>query len=364
MWCYVTFLWCGLWCDARRDWCVMQCGMWCNITIESCAICAAVMRSGAWCGMWCDEQNAKWCTKCVFVIWNGAMWNDVECVTMLLHHALPHHTTTWFCDMEWCMMWCGEWDMGCVTMLSHHHSSIIPHLTAQHSTLHHISSCNSTHHALPHRTTTYCTPCEMWCAVSCVLWYGMGMWNVVWCDVECVQCHHTMLCHSAPPHIAQHSRTFPHCTTPHLIAQHSTSLHVTQYRPCFATSHHHILHIMWCNEMWCYVSCDMEWCMKWSVVRCGMRCYTSHNCILQCVMCFCDMAHVECGVVQDVAQCGMGCGMFTMLLQHTLCLIAPLQNAHHSRIIPHITQHLYVTHYTPCNMCCCDVTRSGAWCGM
>ena len=115
--------------------------------------------------MFCDEQHAK-CCDAFFNLWNGGMWNEMW--NVLLHHALPHHTTTWFCDMEWRMMWCGAmWNV-------------------------------TAHNALPHHTTTWC---EMWC----VLRYGMGMWNVVWCDVECV----TM---------------FPH----HALTQHTTTYYTTQ----------------------------------------------------------------------------------------------------------------------------------------
>ena len=165
---------------------------------------------------------------CAVVMWQEDMewymWCDVEwyveCVTMLLNHALPHHTTTWFCDMEWCMMWCGMRYGMCYNVTapcfatSQHHSSIIPHLTAQHSTLHHLSSCNTVHTMLCHITpphTAHHARCGVLHHVFCdgewtyEMWCGV-MWNVL-------QCYQTMLWHITPPHIAHHSCTFQHHTT-------------------------------------------------------------------------------------------------------------------------------------------------------
>ena len=219
------------------------------------------------------------------------------------------------------------------------------------------------HIAPPH--TAHHVRCGVLCHVFCDMEWVCGMWcGAMW---NVIQCHHTMLCHSAPPHIAQHSRIAQHHISlhniPHLFTLHSTD-HALPHRTTTYCTSCDVMRCVMCHVIWNGAWSGVWYDVEWDVTHYTTCFATSHNCILQCVMCFCDMAHVECGVVQDVAQCGMGCGMFTMLLQHTLCLIAPLQNAHHSCIIPHITQHLYVTHYTPCNMCCCDVTRSGAWCGM
>ena len=147
------------------------------------------------------------------------MWN------LLLHHALPHHTTTWLCDMEWRMMWCGAmWSVTEHTMLCH----ITP----------------------PHGVR-----------------YGMGMWNVVWCDVECV----TMLPHHA---LTQHTTTY-YTTQPLISTLHHTTAAEFHISSCYTVQ------TMLCHiapppiahyEMWCDVSFDREWCMKWSVVWCGMRC--------------------------------------------------------------------------------------------
>ena len=150
--------------------------------------------------------------------------------------------------------------------------------------------------------------------------------------------HHHILHNTATDfHVAPHHSSI----IPHLIAQHSTSLHVTQYRPRFATSHHHIWHIMWCNGIRCDVSCDMEWCMKWSVewdVTHYTTCFaTSHHCILHitaahlygtatlpvesyaicggarwCSGMWCNEQHARCGVscafVIQNGSCGMWCG--------------------------------------------------------
>ena len=129
--------WCGMWCDARCgvQWNV-QCGMWCNVTLE---LCAAVKWCMMWNVMWWATCEVLWC---VFVIWNGAcggmwneMWNVLQCYCTMLCHITPPRG----CDMEWCMMWCGAmWnDMGCVTVLSQQHNS-----TSNCTTFHHISSCN------------------------------------------------------------------------------------------------------------------------------------------------------------------------------------------------------------------------------
>ena len=127
--------------------CRIMCTMWCAMR------CGFVIWNGAWCG----------------VVWYGMRYGMCYSVTVPCFATSQQHNST----------------SNCTTF------HIAPHLFMQHST----------HHALPHCTTTYCTPCEMWCAVSCILWYGMGMWNVVWCNMECV----TMIPHHALP---QHTTTY------------------------------------------------------------------------------------------------------------------------------------------------------------
>ena len=163
-----------------------------------------------------------------------------------------------FCDMEWCMMWCGAmWNEICYSVTipcfatSHHHNSIIPHLTVQHSTLHHISSCNTVHtmlcHIVPPHTAHHvrCVLCHVFCDMewACGMWCG-AMWNVL-------QCYHTMLWHSTPPHVTQHSHSFPHCTTPqqHNSTSHCTAFHIfscytVQTTLCHIAPSHIAHHVM------------------------------------------------------------------------------------------------------------------------
>ena len=175
--------------------------------------CCDVTRSGAWCGMSCDEQHVVFY---VFVIWNGAcgvMWNVLQCYCTMLSHITPPHGF-----VIWNGAWCGvEWDMGHVTMLLHHalphRNSIIQHLTAQHSTLHHFP-CKTVHTMLCHSApphTAHHVRCGVLHHVFCDGEWAYGMWcGVMW---NVLQCYQTMLWHITPPHIAHHSRTFQHCTT-------------------------------------------------------------------------------------------------------------------------------------------------------
>ena len=225
--------------------------------------------------LWCDEKwglmwNVMWWATCgviCFCDMEWCMWCDVEwyveCVTMLLHHALPHHTTTLFYNMEWCMMWCGMRYGMCYNVTapcfstSQHHSSIIPHLTAQHSTLHHFP-CKTVHTMLCH----IAPPHTAHHVRSGVLHHVFcdGECGVVWCGIyynvtkPCFDTSHHHILHTT----AAHFNTAPHNSS--IFPQHSTSPHVTQYRPRFATSHHHVLHIMWCNEMWCDGAWNGMWC--------------------------------------------------------------------------------------------------------
>ena len=214
--------------------------------------------------LWCDEKwglmwNVMWWATCgviCFCDMEWCMWCDVEwyveCVTMLLHHALPHHTTTWFCNMEWCMMWCGMRYGTCYNVTapcfatSQHQSSIIPHLTAQHSTLHHFS-CKTVHTMLCHIApphNAHHVRSGVLHHVFCDGEWAYGMWcGVMW---NVLQCYQTMLWHITPPHIAHHSRTFQHCTTQqqHISTFHISSCYTVQTMlchiapPCIA---HHVM---------------------------------------------------------------------------------------------------------------------------
>ena len=166
----------------------------------------------------------------------------------------------WFCDMEWCMMRCGAmWnEMGCVTMLPHHalphHTSIIQHLSAQHSTSHHISSCNTVHTMLCHIAppcTAHHVRCGVLCHVFCDMEWVCGMWcGAMW---NVIQCHHTMLCHSAPPHIAQHSRIAQHHISlhniPHLFTLHSTD-HALPHRTTTYCTSCDVMRCVMCHVIW------------------------------------------------------------------------------------------------------------------
>ena len=119
------------------------------------------------CTMWCTMRCGV--MSCGFVIWNGAwcgaMWNEI-CYSV----TIPCFAT------------------------SHHHSSIIPHLTAQHSTLHHISSCNAVHTMLCHIVpphTAHHVRCGVLCHVFCDMEWACGMWcGAMW---NVLQCYHTVL---------------------------------------------------------------------------------------------------------------------------------------------------------------------------
>ena len=175
----------------------------------------------------------------VFVIWNGAC-GVLQCyctmlchiipphgfvrhVTMLLHHALPHHITTWFCDMEWCMMWCGAmWYEIYVTMLLHH---ALPHhhMVLWYGMVHDVVWCDVEWDI---GRVVWCGMCYNVTALCfatshhhMVLWYGM-VHDVVWCNVEWnMGCYNVTAPCFATSH---HSSIIPHLTAPH-----STSLHVT-----------------------------------------------------------------------------------------------------------------------------------------
>ena len=241
-------------------WCVMQCGMWCNITIESCAICAAVMWREVVHDVECDAMNKMRSDAQNVFLWYGM----VRCgmcynVTAPCFATSHHHMVLWY-GMVHDVVWWMRYGM-C-------YNAIAPsqqHNSTSNCTTFHISSCNSTHHALPHGTTTYCTPCEMWCAVmfcdmecgvvrcgmlphishiapycrSCdvmrcgVMWYGMV--HEMECGMRCYKLH--MLCHIIPPHIAHHS--------------------------CTIIWHSHITCGIICNMWWCDV---VRWCMVWTVM--------------------------------------------------------------------------------------------------
>ena len=321
MWCGVmchifrmwNCAWCGMWCDARCgvQWNV-QCGMWCNVTLE---LCAAVKWCMMWNVMWWATCKVPWC---VFV--NG-MVHVVECgmrcgmrysVTAPCFATSHHHMV-----VIWNGAWCGVVRCGMIwDVLQCYHSSIIPHLTAPHSTTSLLVTCNTMlcRIILPHGVR-WGVLCHVFCDMewACGMWCGV-MWNVL-------QCYHTMLWHSTPAHITQHSHSFPHCTTPqqHNSTSHCTTFHISA---CYTVQ------TMLCPitpppiahyEMWCDVSCDRERCMKWSVVWCGMRCYTLHN---------------------------------------MLCHITPPHIAHHSCTF---LWHSHITCRIMCNMWWCDVAR---WCTM
>ena len=113
VWCGVMCHICDVDCGVMQGvmWCVMQCGMWCNITIESCAICAAVMWREVVHDVECDAMNKmRSDARCVFVIWNGAMWNVLQCYcTMLCYITPPHGFVIW--NGAWCGLVNEIWDV-------------------------------------------------------------------------------------------------------------------------------------------------------------------------------------------------------------------------------------------------------------
>ena len=172
-----------------------------------------------WNVMWCDEQHVVWC---VFV-----MWNELQCYCTMLCHITPPHgfviRNGACCGVVWCGMRYGTCTMLC---------SRIPHLTAQHSTLHHISSCNTVHTMLCHIAPQHTAHHVICSVLSCVLWNGHVECGVVQCGMHYnVTTPWSNTSHQHILHItAAHFHTAPHHSSiiPHLTAQHSTSLHVTQ----------------------------------------------------------------------------------------------------------------------------------------
>ena len=137
----------------------------------TCRVMCNMCCDGARCGMWCNEQHAR----CGFY------------------------------DMEWCMMWNMvwfkmwlnvEWNVVCHVLLWCGVMCFMVHIT---------------HHALPHLTTTYCTPCyALTCMWDVSLWYGMVH---VECGVVC-----GMLTHCTPQ---------PLNSTSHIT--HLFMLHITHH---------------------------------------------------------------------------------------------------------------------------------------
>ena len=176
-----------------------------------------------------------------------------------------------------------EWDTGCVTVLPHHalphHSSIIPHLTAQHSTLHHISSCNTVHTMLCHTVpphTAHPVRCGVLYHVFCDMEWACGMWcGAIW---NVLQWYHTMICHSTPPHTTQHSYWFPRCTTPqqHNSTSHCTAFHISSCYTVQTTLCHITLPHMACDVMRYGVMCHVTWNGAWSGVWNEMLHITQH----------------------------------------------------------------------------------------
>ena len=172
-----------MWCDEK--WCMMWNVMW------------WATYKVLWCiFLFMEWWNVEWDVECVtapcfatshhhMVLWYGmahdVVWCDVECNSTQCF-ATSHHHMVWDvvcfaiwnghveCGVVWCGM-CYNVTTPCFDTAHHHilhntgthfhiephHSSIIPHLFMLHST----------DHALPHRTTTYCT---LWDVVWCVIW--------------------------------------------------------------------------------------------------------------------------------------------------------------------------------------------------
>ena len=128
-----------------------------------------------WCDKWCMKWNVMWWATCGVMF--CVMWNELQCYcTMLCHITLPHGFV--IRDGAYCgVVWCGI--------------------------------------------------CNMWCAVMCFVKWACGMWcGAMW---NALQCYHTMLWRITPPHIAHHSCTFPHCTTPqqHNSTSDCTTFHIS-----------------------------------------------------------------------------------------------------------------------------------------
>ena len=189
-------VWCVM-CFCNMEWCMMWNVVWFKM----------------WSGMWhvmcfCDTEWHMMWNMVWFKLWLNVEW-DVVC-HVLLWYGMAH-------NMEYgvarCGMGCGTFTMLLHHTLSHsapphnaHHSRIIPHIT--HLLLH------ITHHALPHRTTTYCTPCyALTCMWDVSLWYGMVHveCGVVWCGMRC-----GMLTHCTPQRLNSTSHI------PHLFMLHIT----------------------------------------------------------------------------------------------------------------------------------------------
>ena len=170
------------------------------------------------------------------MIWNAVwceMQSRVECAMrcgMCYNHVVRCGSVMLWCAICGCV-WCG---CGLTHSTSHYHA-LVTHFTPCFVTSHHHTAQNS-HIILHHSHITCRIMCTMWCCdeMWCdVVWFCDmewcmmrcgAMWNEIW---DVLQCYHTMLCHSAPPHIAQHGRTFPHCTTPHNSTSHCTTFHIS-----------------------------------------------------------------------------------------------------------------------------------------
>ena len=180
---------------------------------------------------------------------------------------------------------------------------------------------HSTDHALPHHTTMYCTS---WDVMRCGVMVHEMECGVVWCGMGHYICFAT-----------SHHRIL-HITAAQFYA--TATLPVESRAICGGVMVHDVecdvmsnMQDMWCGSrcgsmwigMWdvmCF--CDTEWHMMWNMV--WFKMWIGIWDVVCHVLLWYRLAHdVEYGLVQDVAQCGMGCGMFTMLLHHTLCHTAP-----------------------------------------
>ena len=126
---------------------------------------------GAWCGMWCNEQHARCGVVCHVLLRYGMVY-DVE-------YGMVQ-------DVAQCGVECGvscAFVMWCVMCFMVH----------------------ITHHALPHLTTTYCTPCYV-TTYMCDVWCICGMWcneqhHVQYVVVWCGDHSHIILQHSHINHV-------------------------------------------------------------------------------------------------------------------------------------------------------------------
>ena len=154
------------------------------------------------------------------------MWCDVECVTMLLHHALPHHTTT-----------CGVVRCGIKYGMSQQHNSTSNcttfHINRVHTMLCHIAPPHTAHHVI-----CGVLSCDMeW---ACGMWCG-AMWNAI-------QCYHTML--DASHHHILHITAAHFNTTPqqhNSSTFHISSCYTVQTTRCHITPPCIAHHEMWCD---------------------------------------------------------------------------------------------------------------------